>query len=243
MRPVFEDMKHASRSSAAAKQAAEGSQDSSILHHHAPDAPTEARGRTGIDAPPPIGGKLRQLRNRKGLTLGDVEKVSGISKSMLSQIERGRVNPTFATLWNLTRSLEIGIGELLDEVSAAEDNIRKFEHVEIHSTPEIRSADGLVQTRILSPSRYPLSIEWYEMIVQPGGILRANPHGNGEWEHMTVVTGTVVAEIGEDDVVLQTGETVRYAADQPHGVRNEGAEEAKVFLVVVPLPDVAHDAT
>lgn len=199
------------------------------------------RSRPGTPPPPPIGGKLRQLRKRKGLTLGDVEKVSGISKSMLSQIERARVNPTFATLWNLTRSLDIGIGELLDEVSAAANSIKKFEHLEVHSTPIIKSADGLVQTRILNPQRYPLAVEWYEVIVQPGGTFRANAHGNGEWEHITAATGTVVVEIGDDDVVLQTGETVRYAADQPHGVRNEGAGEVKLFLVVIPLPGMERD--
>jgi transcriptional regulator with XRE-family HTH domain len=205
-----------------------------ILHRH--DGPLTRRG-SAATLPPPIGGKLRQLRKRKTLTLGDVEALSGISKSMLSQIERGKVNPTFATLWNLTRSLDIGIGELLDEVSSAGDNIRRFEHVEIHSTPVISSADGLVQTRILSPRRYSLAVEWYEVIVQPGGALRANAHGNGEWEHMTAVAGSVVAEIGDEDVKMQTGDTVRYSADQPHGMRNEGSEEAKVFLVVVPLPE------
>jgi transcriptional regulator with XRE-family HTH domain len=208
-----------------------------LLHRH--DGPI-ARGRSGTP-PPPIGGKLRQLRKRKGLTLGDVEEVSGISKSMLSQIERGRVNPTFATLWNLTRSLEIGIGELLDEVSSAGENIRRFEHVEIHSTPVITSSDGLVETRILSPRRYPLAVEWYELLVKPGGVLRANAHGNGEWEHTTAISGSVIVEIGDEDLVLQTGETVRYAADQPHGVRNESKEDARLFLVVVPLPGMEHE--
>jgi len=207
-----------------------------VLHRHEPDSAQRER----HSLPPPIGSKLRQLRKHKGLTLGDVEQVSGISKSMLSQIERGRVNPTYATLWNLTRSLEIGIGELLDEVSATGDSVRKFEHVEIHSTPIISSADGLVQARILSPRRYPLAVEWYEVIVQPGGVFRANAHGNGEWEHLTAVSGTIIAEIGEDDVVLRPGETVRYAADQPHGVRNENKSEARLFLVVVPLPSMEH---
>ena len=76
--------------------------------------------------------------------------------------------------------------------------------------------------------------------MQPGGTFRANAHGSGEWEHITAVSGAIVVEIGDDDVLLQTGETVRYPANQPHGVRNESDDEVKLFLVVIPLPGMDH---
>jgi len=188
--------------------------------------------------PPPIGGRLREVRQRRNLTLGEVEAACGISKSMLSQIERGKVNPTFATLWHITRSLGIGIGELLGEVQSAPEEVRRFEHIKVFSTPTITSADGLCTTRILSPRRYALPFEWYEVTLKPGGSLRANAHGNGEWEHATVAYGRVVQEIGEGEVPLESGETIRYSADQPHGLRNDGTREARVFLVVVPMKDL-----
>ena len=65
------------------------------------------------EPPPPIGPRLKQYRLREELTLSDLQALTGISKSMLSQIERGKVNPTFARVWHLTRSLGIGVGELL----------------------------------------------------------------------------------------------------------------------------------
>jgi len=188
--------------------------------------------------PPPIGGRLREVRQVRNLTLGEVEALCGISKSMLSQIERGKVNPTFATLWHITRSLGIGIGELLGEVQSVPEAVRRFEHIKVVSTPTITSADGLSTTRILSPRRYALPFEWYEITLRPGGYLRAHPHGNGEWEHATVVSGAIVQEIGDDEIPLAEGETVRYAADQPHGLRNDGAGDAKVVLVVVPMKDL-----
>ena len=188
--------------------------------------------------PPPIGGKLREVRQVRNLTLGEVEELCGISKSMLSQIERGKVNPTFATLWNITRSLGIGIGELLGEVQSIPEAVRRFEHIKVVSTPTITSADGLCTTRILSPRRYALPFEWYEVTLRPGGSLRAHPHGNGEWEHATVVSGSIVQEIGDDEVPLAEGETIRYAADQPHGLRNDAKTDAKIMLVVVPMKDL-----
>jgi quercetin dioxygenase-like cupin family protein len=47
-----------------------------------------------------------------------------------------------------------------------------------------------------------------------------------------------VQEIGEDEVPLAEGETIRYAADQPHGLRNDSPRDAKVVLVVVPMKDL-----
>ena len=71
------------------------------------------------------------------------------------------------------------------------------------------------------------------MTLRPGGTLRANAHGNGAWEHMTVVVGRVIVEIGDDEVTLETGETVRYSAEQPHGVRNAHDGETKLMLILV----------
>ena len=203
---------------------------------HGSPAP-KAGGRRSVP-PPPIGGRLRAVRQARDLTLGEVEALCGISKSMLSQIERGKVNPTFATLWHITRSLDIGIGTLLGEVQSAPEAVRSYEHIKVLSTPTITTADGLCTTRILSPRRYALPFEWYEVMLKPGGQLMANAHGRGEWEHSTVVQGSCTQILGDDEVPLAEGETIRYAADQPHGLRNDSDRDCKVFLVVIPMKDL-----
>lgn len=190
------------------------------------------------DRPPPIGPQLRRIRQRENLTLSDVQELTGISKSMLSQIERGKVNPTFARVWHLTRSLGIGVGELLGEASSGPASVRTFEHVKVCSTPVITSADGLCTTRILSPIHSSLPFEWYEVTYLPGGKLRANAHGNGSWEHHTVISGQIVVEIGDEEVALNAGETVRYSAEQPHGARNDSNEVAKTMLVVIAFKEL-----
>lgn len=186
-----------------------------------------------LSPPPAIGPKLKQFRLRENLTLQDLQAMTGISKSMLSQIERGVVNPTFARVWHLTQSLGIGVGDLLGDVNSSLDRVQTYEHLKVNKTPVMTSADGLCMTRILSPIHQSLPFEWYEMIFKPGGSLRANAHGNGSWEHQTVMRGSVVVEVGDQDIVLREGETVRYSAEQPHGARNETDKEARVFLVVI----------
>jgi transcriptional regulator with XRE-family HTH domain len=196
-------------------------------------------GKAAQSSPPPIGPKLRQYRLKENMTLADLQDLTGISKSMLSQIERGSVNPTFARVWRLTRSLGIGVGDLLGEVRTGLDAPHIYEHRKSYSTPAITSADGLCITRILSPIRQALPVEWYEMVLKPGGSLRANAHGNGSWEHQTVIAGRVIIEIGDSEVLLEQGDTLRYSAEQPHGIRNAGDTEARVMLVVLSLKELA----
>lgn len=211
-----------------------------LLHPHDLDAELQSSARKRLrQLPPEIGRRLREIRLRKNMTLSEIEALSGVSKSMLSQIERGKVNPTFARVWHLTRSLGVGVGELLGEVSSHIEETRQFEHVKVFRTPTITSADGLCTTKILNPVRFQLPFEWYEMTLRRGGALRANAHGNGAWEHMTVASGRVVVEIGEKEVTLEEGETVRYSAEQPHGVRNDYAGVSKVFLVLVASGELA----
>ncbi len=194
------------------------------------------------EPPPPIGPRLKQYRLKENLTLNDLQNLTGISKSMLSQIERGAVNPTFARVWHLTKSLGIGVGELLGEARSGLEKMRIYEHLKVHSIPVISSADGLCSTRILSPIRHPLPVEWYEMILKPGGAIRANAHGTGAWEHSTVIQGRLIIEIGDSEVELGPGDTVRYSAEQPHGARNESEEVGRILLVVVSMKELGADS-
>jgi transcriptional regulator with XRE-family HTH domain len=58
--------------------------------------------------------RLKAARTAQGLSLDAVAKLSGVSRSMVSQIERGESSPTIATLWNLTRALQVDFAGLLD---------------------------------------------------------------------------------------------------------------------------------
>ena len=62
---------------------------------------------------PQIGPYLKQFRKRNGKTLDDLAKGSGVSKSMLSQIERNQANPTVAVVWRLANALGVPLADLL----------------------------------------------------------------------------------------------------------------------------------
>ena len=61
-----------------------------------------------------LAASLREARKARGLSLDAVAKLSGVSRSMVSQIERGESSPTVATLWNLTQALQVDFAGLLE---------------------------------------------------------------------------------------------------------------------------------
>lgn len=178
--------------------------------------------------PPPLGNIVRQVRKQRHLTLEQLADRCSVSKSMLSQIERGQVNPTFAVGWNLTQALGLD----LNLIGAQAGNDKVIEHLHAYSTPTRKSADGLCDLRLLSPSRTVLPAEWYQMTLASGGCLNSGAHTPGTYEHFTCLSGRVRIEAGDKIAVANTGDTLRYHADQPHRIINNTDEVSTGLLLV-----------
>ncbi|MGZ5200322.1 MAG: helix-turn-helix domain-containing protein [Telluria sp.] len=182
------------------------------------------------NAPPEVGATLQRLRLERGLTLEDLSRIAGVSKSMLSQIEREKANPTIAITWRLANALGVGIGELLASEPRDVDTIRVLE---AHETPTLPGQHAGYILRILGPMELAGKYEWYELTLAPGGELASQAHDPGTNEHLTVLHGTLEVEVGSSVRKVKMGGTARYAADQNHVIRNVGKTEAKGLLVVV----------
>lgn len=168
---------------------------------------------------------LRDARRARGLSLDAVAKLSGVSRSMVSQIERGESSPTVATLWNLTQALQVDFAGLLEGRPAG-----GIEIVRAGAAPVIAARGSGVKIRILSPPEAVGEHEVYELIFDQGGALVSDPHGPGCREHLAVIEGRLQVESGEAAETLTAGDTARYAADRPHAIRAEAA--ARAILIV-----------
>jgi len=186
--------------------------------------------KTHAHHPPSVGETIRHLRRERNWTIDELSHASGVSKSMLSQIERDLTNPTVATLWRLTSALGVPIEEALRGPAAVP--VPVIEHQAAHATPSIGNADGSVRLRVLGPLSLAGRVEWYELLAQPGGVLASEPHPDGTEEHLSVLEGRLQVEAGGATHEALKGETVRYAADQRHAIRNPAAEPARALLLV-----------
>ena len=152
--------------------------------------------------------RLRMARHRRGLTLKVLADAAGCSESLLSKIENGKAFPSLATLDRLSRALETGIGWLLDERGATGP-----------SGPRAAGAaapDPVLQCRILH--------------VDAGTTSAGAPEQAGE-EAGYLVGGQLELVVGGRVRVLKAGDIFSFRSDQPHSLRNVGAERASVFWV------------
>jgi len=186
--------------------------------------------RPAVHEPPRVGETLAALRQDRALSLDELSRQAGVSKSMLSQIERNQANPTVAVVWRLANALGVPMAELL---GADKPNQPAIATVPSHATPSLRSPDGHCELRILGPIELAGQFEWYELTIQPGGALESEPHEPGSREHLSVLSGTLEVQSAEAITRLKSGETARYAVDQTHAIRNPGKSIAQALLVVV----------
>jgi transcriptional regulator with XRE-family HTH domain len=185
--------------------------------------------------PPRVGTALATLRERQGLSLDELSRRAGVSKSMLSQIERAQANPTVAVVWRLAQALGVPLAELLQSADAPA--VPAIDTVAAQATPTLRGAeDGNSsgwELRILGPVDLAGQFEWYELRMQPGAVLDSQPHRAGAREHLSVLAGRLVVTAGAHSAPLAAGETARYAVDQPHAIGNPGPDVATALLVVL----------
>ena len=171
--------------------------------------------------------RLRAVRAAQGLPLDAVAKLSGVSRSMVSQIERGESSPTIATLWNLTRALQVDFAGLLDQT----DNGPRIDVTHADAVPSIENMGQGCRIRILSAPEDAGRNELYELRFAPGGVLDSQPHSGGARELLTVIEGFVQVTAGGKTEDLRAGDVARYAADQTHAIAAPGGP-ARAFLSV-----------
>lgn len=174
-----------------------------------------------------LGRRVKQLRSVRGWSLEALASASGVSRSMLSQIEREKANPTLAVAMRISNGFGISLGDLLQipnatpSVSVIRADDRAFHY----------RSDKMIRIRTLSPLNLEKDVEFYEVALQPGGALRSAAHFEGTREFLTVQKGQVRIESGEDHETLNIGDSANYRADVAHAIVNTGKGEAIVFLV------------
>ncbi len=170
--------------------------------------------------------RLKEARRAKGLSLEAVANLSGVSRSMVSQIERGESSPTISTLWNLTRALQVDFAGLLEETKTS-DQIEVLRQAEV---PSIDNMGTNCRIRILSPPEEAGGHEVYDIRFDHDGTLNSQPHARGTREQLTVLEGAVRVTSGTAISEMQQGDTARYAADVTHSISSKAP--ARVFLIV-----------
>jgi len=180
-----------------------------------------------ISQPPPIGDNIYDIRSQKKMSLDELSKKSGVSKSMLSQIEKQKTNPTVITAWKIARALSVDVEKLLQSC----DNTA-IEVIRGKDAPVIKSSDNLCTIRINTPIHMADNLEIYYLILKPSGEIPSSPHYPDTEEFLTVISGKLHVESGSMSTDLESGDTARYHADRSHKIQNRSSDTAEAYLVV-----------
>jgi transcriptional regulator with XRE-family HTH domain len=127
-----------------------------------------------------IAQNLKKLREERKLSLDNVAKLTGVSKSMLGQIEREEVNPTVSTVWKISNGLKISFTQLM---SRPETDIELVNKSEIQPLIE---DDGRFRNFPVFPFDSTRRFEMYSLEIDEGGCLNAEAHPQGTQEFITV---------------------------------------------------------
>jgi len=172
--------------------------------------------------------RVRELRKKRGWTLDELSAACGVSRSMLSEIERGRANPTLVVAYRIARAFGITVGELVETPEAAQ----RVQVIRAEDRAYHYRSDRHCRIRTLSPLHLEKAVEFYEVVLLPGSALRSGPHFDGSREMVTVREGAVRVRSGSETDDLRSGDSAHYPADVPHALENLSDGETVLFLVV-----------
>ena len=169
---------------------------------------------------------IKEIREGKKITLDGAAKLTGVSRSMLAQIERGDVNPTISVLWKIANGYKTSFTSLFENREEAHLMIREAER-----TPLVED-EGRYRNRPVFPFREDTRFETYVIEILAGGALEAQPHIGGTEEFLTVFDGQVEVTAGGETFLLGPGDSLRFRADVPHRYRNGGEDTVRLHMLI-----------
>jgi transcriptional regulator with XRE-family HTH domain len=188
-----------------------------------------------------IGPRLRQARERKNMSVRGLARYVGVSPSLVSQIERGRVMPSVGTLYSIANELGLVVDDLFGGVQTkskarersdvAADLTDPVLHAEQRKS--IRLADGVRWERLTpAPDR---EVEFLLVVYDVGAescpkdaLIR---HGGNEYAY--VIRGQLGIKIGFEEFELGPGDSIAFDAQMPHRLWTIGKEPAEALWVVL----------
>ena len=169
---------------------------------------------------------VRRLREERKLSLDELSKQSGVSKSMLAQIERSEGNPTISTLWKISNGMKVPFDALTLRPEPP------YEIVKLTELEPLLEDEGRVKNYALFPDDDNRRFAVYYLELDEGSYWESEPHLKGTTEFITIFKGTVQINAGGHIFVVSRGESIRFRADLQHSYRNMEDTPAVLHMIL-----------
>lgn len=172
--------------------------------------------------------EVRRHRKERGLSLEGLSALSGVSRSMISKVERAEAVPSTTVLSRLAEALGVTFSRLM-----APPTEREMLVIPADRQPILRDGESGFLRRCISPVLPGRGIDWVLNTVPVGGSSgRFVGHRRGVSEYIYVLKGRLEAHVGERAVILEEGDSLYFEADADHAFANVGDGECQYFLVI-----------
>jgi transcriptional regulator with XRE-family HTH domain len=177
-----------------------------------------------------IAARVRQLRAERAMSLDALAERSGVSRSMISLIERGETSPTAVLLEKLAAGLNIALAALFEPQARPAEPVARRSDQTLWRDP----GSGYVR-RNVSPSAQLTPIQIVEVVFPPGAHVA---YESGErqpqvHQQVWVLEGAIEVTVGGEQYALGTGDCVAFVLDRPTAFRNRSRKPARYAVVVV----------
>ena len=169
---------------------------------------------------------IKSLREKNKLSMEELSRISGVSKSMLAQIERGDGNPTISTLWKIANGMQVPFDALT--LRPKQD----FEIIRNADIQPILADNGRVRNYSIFPDDENRKFAVYYVEIEKGAYLDSEPHMKGTAEFVTIHAGQLTIRAGDDEYTVEKGESIRFKADVSHSYHNSGDEMVYAYMVL-----------
>lgn len=186
----------------------------------------------------------------------ELARATGVTPSLISQIERGQSRPSVATLFSIAEALGVAVDALFDRSAAAQrDSQGLVNHQEglgsasASTVPsdsdgsgsryvvradgrEALDIEGGVRWERLTPETLPYA-EFLELVYAPGAQSNANPYRHPGTEMVLMLSGQIVIDVGFESFELNAGDSIQFPSSMPHRYCNNTQEAAHAVTVIL----------
>lgn len=173
-----------------------------------------------------ISKNLNRIRISRGMSLDAAAEQTGVSKSMLYQIEQGGANPSINVLGKIASGLRIEFTEL---ISAPPEESYLVKTSEVYPIKE----DEKYTVKTCLPYEDNKKIELYRIDILPGGEYVSGGHGSGTIEYIVVLEGILTVNTGREIREININEIFRFSCEEEHRYINNGSSATSFICFFV----------
>ncbi len=171
-----------------------------------------------------IAKNLYDIRKNRNLTLDHLSELTGVSKAMLAQIEKGKTNPTITTLWKIANGLKVSFSTFMKEESP---DVKK---VSMNELEPLMDENSKYSVYSFFPYHHEKQFEIYVVELEPGCSYEGRSH-LGE-EFIIMKDGTVTVNVHEKAHKLTSGDALQFFGKSVHGYHNDSDKLASFFMLI-----------